>query len=44
MTRGFDIKSAIKLIVRAKFNKVLENILNEELKEQILQEIDERLN
>lgn len=43
MSRGFEIKEAMKLMVRAKFNKILENIKNEELKEQILNEIDKRL-
>ena len=43
MTRGFELKEAMKLMVRAKFNKILENIKNEELKNEILQEIDKRL-
>lgn len=43
MSRGFELKEAMKLMVRAKFNKILENIKDEELKEQILEEIDERL-
>ena len=43
MSRGFTLNEAIKLLVRAKFNKILENIENEELKEEILQEIDNRL-
>lgn len=43
MSRGFELKEAMKLMVRAKFNKILENIENEDLKEEILQEIDERL-
>lgn len=43
MSRGFELKEAMKLLVRAKFNKILENIKDEELKEQILNEIDERL-
>ena len=44
MSRGIELKEAMKLLVRANFNKVLENIKDEELKEQILEEIDERLN
>lgn len=44
MSRGFTLNEAIKLLVRAKFNKILESIENEELKEEILKEIDERLN
>lgn len=43
MSRGFKLKEAMKLLVRAKFNKILENINDEELKEQILNEIDKRL-
>ena len=43
MSRGFELKEAMKLIVRAKFNKALEAIKNEDLKEEILKEIDERL-
>lgn len=43
MSRGFEIKDAMKLMVKAKFNKILENIKDEELKEQILNEIDNRL-
>lgn len=43
MSRGFKLKEAMKLIVRAKFNKILENIDNEELKEEISNEIDKRL-
>ncbi len=44
MSRGFELKDAMKLMVRARFNKILGNIKNEELKNQILNEIDERLN
>lgn len=43
MSRGFELKEAMKLMVRAKFNNILDNIKNEKLKEEILQEIDERL-
>lgn len=43
MSRGFDIKEAKKLMVKAKFNKVIENIKNEELKKEILDKIDERI-
>ncbi len=43
MSRGFNVKEAMKLLVRAKFNKILENIKNEELKNNILYEIDNRL-
>lgn len=43
MSRGFSEKEAMKLMVRAKFNKVLEKIKNEGMKEFILQKIDEKL-
>ncbi|MGN1328020.1 MAG: SufB/SufD family protein [Clostridia bacterium] len=43
MSRGFEQKEAIKLMVRAKFNQILETIKNEKLKETILIEIDKRL-
>lgn len=43
MSRGFDIKEAMKLMVRAKFNKILESIGNEKLREQISDEINKRL-
>lgn len=43
MSRGFEPNEAMKLMVRAKFNKILENIKNAELKEQIINEIDKRL-
>lgn len=43
MSRGFSKKEAMKLLVRAKFNKILETIKSEELKERILNEIEERL-
>jgi len=43
MSRGFDEKSAMKLMVKAKFNKILETIKLQELKNEILYEIDKRL-
>ena len=43
MSRGFELKEAMKLMVRAKFNKILENIDNQDLRELILDEIDKRL-
>lgn len=43
MSRGFNLKEAMKLMVRAKFNSIIENITNEYLKEEILKEIDKRL-
>lgn len=43
MSRGFTKKEANKLIVRAKFNKIIESLQNEELKCKIIEEIEERL-
>lgn len=43
MSRGFELKEAMKLMVRARFNQILEKIKNDELREEILQEIDKRL-
>lgn len=43
MSRGFNLKEAMKLMVRARFNKIIENIQNENLKNEILSEIDKRL-
>lgn len=44
MSRGFTKKEAMKLIVRAKFNKIIEKIKDENLKNEILEELDIRLN
>lgn len=44
MSRGFSEKEAIKLIVRARFNKIIERIKDDKIKEEILSQIDERLN
>jgi len=43
ITRGISYKEAVKLIVKSKFNKIIERILDEELKNEILSEIDKRL-
>lgn len=43
MSRGFSQKEAMKLMVRAKFNKILENIKNQEIKAEIINEIDQKL-
>lgn len=40
MSRGFELKEAQKLMVRANFNKILENIKNEDLKNLVLKNID----
>ena len=44
MSRGLSYNDAMKLIVKAKFNKIIETIKDEELKEIISNEIDKRLN
>ncbi len=43
MSRGFSYKEAMKLIVRARFNKIIEQIDNEKLRNEILQEMNEKL-
>lgn len=43
MSRGFSQKEAMKLIVKAKFSRIIEQIELEELKEEVLAEIDKRL-
>ena len=43
MSRGFDYKEAMKLIVRARFNRIIDKIENEDLKNEVLDEIDARL-
>ena len=40
MTRGLSKVDSEKLIVRAQFNSVLEKIKNEEIRNDILKEID----
>jgi len=43
MSRGFDKKAAEKLLVRAKFNRLLEEISNLEIKQEISYEMDQKL-
>lgn len=43
MTRGLTMVEAQKLIIRAGFNEIIENIENEEIKKEILDEIDTKL-
>lgn len=43
MSRGIDYKDAVKLIVKSRFNKILERIKDEQLKEIVITEIDNRL-
>ena len=38
-----EYKEAMKLMVRARFNEILDNIKNGEIKNEILQEIDSKL-
>ena len=44
MARGISYKEAVKLIVKSKFNKIIGTVQDSELKDEILKEIDERLN
>ena len=43
MSRGLNEKEAVKIIVRARFNKILERIKDEDLLKDIVHEIDNRL-
>lgn len=43
MSRGFSKNEAMRLMVKAKFNKIIDSIDNEDLKEEILNKIDEIL-
>lgn len=43
MSRGFSKKEAMKLMVKAKFNKILGSIKSEELREEIINQIDNKL-
>lgn len=43
MSRGFSEKDALKLLVRAKFNSILEGIKNIEVKNRLIYEIENRL-
>lgn len=43
MTRGITYKEAIKLIVKARFGKIIERINDEELKEIVISQIDKKL-
>ena len=44
MSRGFSEKDALKLLVRAKFNSIIEGIKNIEIKNRLIYEIENRLN
>ena len=43
MSRGLSYKDAMKLLIKAKFNRILESIKNEDLKILVLNEIDKKL-
>lgn len=43
MTRGLTKHEAEKLIIRAGFNEIIENIQNEEIKKEIIEKIDAKL-
>jgi Fe-S cluster assembly scaffold protein SufB len=43
MTRGIEYKEALKLMVKARFNEIIDRIIDEELKNRVLEEIDRRL-
>ena len=43
MTRGLTKQEAQKLIIRAGFNEIIENIEDEEIKKKIIEEIDAKL-
>lgn len=44
MSRGISYNDAMKLLVKAKFNNIIENIEDDELKQYIINKIDTRLN
>ena len=43
MTRGIPYTDAVKLIVKAKFNEIINRISDDELRNRVLEEIDRRL-
>ena len=43
MSRGFELKEAMKLMVKAKFNEIIQTIKNVDLKNEIIEEIEKRL-
>ncbi len=43
MSRGLSRQEAIKLLIKAKYYEILQKITNEELRREILEEIDRRL-
>lgn len=43
MSRGISYKEAVKLIVKSRFNKIIERISIDEIKQEVISEIDNRL-
>ena len=43
LTRGFTYEQALKILVKAKFNNILSNIFDEELRNEILNKIDGKI-
>ena len=43
MSRGLSYEEAVKLLVKANFNKILEGINDKEIESKIIFEIDRRL-
>ena len=43
MSRGIDKKEATKMLVKAKYNEIIEKLIDEELKKEVLAEVDRRL-
>ena len=43
MTRGLTKQEAQKVIIRAGFNEIIENIKNEDIKKEILVKLDAKL-
>lgn len=44
MSRGLSYKEAVKLLVKSNFTKIIDRIKSEELKKEIINKIDEKLN
>ena len=43
MSRGFSYNEAMKLIIRAKFNKIIEKIQDEDITNEIIEQINKKL-
>lgn len=43
MSRGFDKKAAMKLAVKARFNEIIQKISDESIRNEVMYEIDSRL-